>query len=298
LPVAIRGPIRLVKLAAPLRGVSHRVIALGFIALSLALIFVGRGQPSPLDRVRIAIVDIFVPVLGAIAQPVEASRAVVDYVQRAINVHGENARLREEVARLQHWQVVARSLDSENASLRELLQVPSDPPLGFVTARVVANSGGTFLRSVLIIAGRNDGVGRGNAAITSEGLIGRVTEIGERGARVLLITDMNSNVPVVLERSRERAIAVGDNSDRLKLVFTASDAKPQIGDRVLTSGHGGVFPPGLPVGVVVAIGENGARVQPLADLARLDFVRVVDYGLGGVLPQSAPPPSRVPRGTR
>jgi len=109
---------------------------------------------------------------------------------------------------------------------------------------------------------------------------------------VLLLTDMNSNVPVVLERGRERAIAAGDNSGRLRLLFLAPAAQPQIGDRIVTSGHGGVFPPGIPVGAVVGFRDGVALVQPFVEAARLEYVRLVDYGLGGILPQPAPPPAR------
>jgi rod shape-determining protein MreC len=170
--------------------------------------------------------------------------------------------------------------------------VPGDPPLGFVTGRVVANSGGSFVHSVLVLAGSGDGAAKGHVAVAAEGLVGRVTEIGERAARVLLLTDMNSNVPVVLERGRERAIAAGDNSRRLRLLFLAPAAQPQIGDRIVTSGHGGVFPPGIPVGAVVGFRDGVALVQPFVEAARLEYVRLVDYGLGGILPQPAPPPAR------
>jgi rod shape-determining protein MreC len=127
--------------------------------------------------------------------------------------------------------------------------------------------------------------------MTGEGLVGRVTEVGERSARVLLITDINSYVPVVLESSRDRAALAGDNSERPRLLFLPNNAKPQVGERVTTSGHGGVFPAGLPVGVIVSTGDGGVRVQPFVDLDRLENVRLVEYGLGGTLPVSAPPPS-------
>jgi rod shape-determining protein MreC len=107
---------------------------------------------------------------------------------------------------------------------------------------------------------------------------------------VLLLTDLNSHVPVMIEGSRDRAIVDGDNSDLPRLVFLSSGARPQLGDRIVTSGHGGVFPPGLPVGVVVQNGEQGVRVKPYVDFHRLDYLRVVDYGTGGTLPMAAPPP--------
>lgn len=286
------------RLAAPFKGLSQRVTVLGLVTLSIALIALGRAEPRLLERFRILVIDVSAPILDAIAQPVAASQRAVDHIAQFIAIYSENAQLREENARLLQWQLVARTLDSENRELRRLLQVPGDPPLGFVTGRVVANAGGSFVHSVLILAGTGDGAAKGHAAVSAEGLVGRVTEVGDRAARVLLVTDMNSNVPVLIERTRERAIAAGDNSERLRLLFLTAEAKPVVGDRIVTSGHGGVFPPGVPVGVVVANADGIVRVQPFVDATRLEYVRIVDYGLGGVLPQAAPAPTRGPRAGR
>jgi len=290
--VAFRRQGSVTRLAAPFRGLAQRNAALGLVLLCAVLIVVGRAEPRVLERLRTLVLDVAGPVADAVSQPVVATQRVADGIAELLSLHSENAILREENARLAQWQVVARSLDAENRELRRLLQVPGDPPLGFVTGRVVANSGGSFVHSVLVLAGSGDGAAKGHVAVAAEGLAGRVTEVGERAARVLLLTDMNSNVPVVLERSRERAIAAGDNSGRLRLLFLAPAAQPQIGDRIVTSGHGGVFPPGIPVGAVVGFRDGIALVQPFVEAARLEYVRLVDYGLGGILPQPAPPPAR------
>lgn len=290
--MAFRRQGSVTRLAAPFRGLAQRNAALGLVLLCAVLIVVGRAEPRVLERLRTLVLDVAGPVADAVSQPVVATQRVADGIAELLSLHSENAILREENARLAQWQVVARSLDAENRELRRLLQVPGDPPLGFVTGRVVANSGGSFVHSVLVLAGSGDGAAKGHVAVAADGLAGRVTEIGERAARVLLLTDMNSNVPVVLERSRERAIAAGDNSGRLRLLFLAPAAQPQIGDRIVTSGHGGVFPPGIPVGAVVGFRDGIALVQPFVEAARLEYVRLVDYGLGGILPQPAPPPAR------
>jgi rod shape-determining protein MreC len=190
---------------------------------------------------------------------------------------------------------VARRLAAENASLRDLTKLVPDQNATALAARVIGDSGGAFLRNVLVDAGAKDGVERGEAALTGAGLIGRVSEVGDRTARILLLTDLNSHIPVMLERTSERALLDGDNSNRPRLSFLDSKSPVAPGDRIVTNGAGGIFPPGLPVGVVSGV-ENGiVRVEPYADLSRLDFVRLVDYGLEGLLPQSAIPPPRAPR---
>jgi rod shape-determining protein MreC len=281
----------MLRAAATRQVVRQRLALAGLVLAAVALIALNRAEAPLIERARVAVTDLFVPLLDVVARPVEAAHGAISAGARTLDLWNENARLREEDARLLQWQTVARSLEAENRGLRQVLNVPGERPVEQVTARVIGAAGGSFVRSVLVLAGAEDGVARGQAAMTAEGLAGRVTEVGHRAARVLLLTDMNSNVPVVIERTRERAIAAGDNSERLRLAFLPTEARPQIGDRVVTSGHGGIFPPGLPVGVVVGTADGGARVQPYADLARLDYLRLIEYGIGGVLPQPAPAPA-------
>jgi rod shape-determining protein MreC len=102
-----------------------------------------------------------------------------------------------------------------------------------------------------------------------------------------LITDINSRVPVIVENSRDRAFLSGDNTDRPLLTFLTADAAVAPGDRILTSGHGGAFPPGIPVGVVSSVSENAVRVAPLFRRHQLEYLRVADYGLQGILSDQA-----------
>jgi rod shape-determining protein MreC len=157
-----------------------------------------------------------------------------------------------------------------------------------VTAPVIANSGGAFVRMILINAGSDDHVARGEAAITGEGLVGRLTEVGARASRVLLITDLNSRIPVTIESTHVPAVLAGDNSERPRLMYLPSADTAKVGDRIVTSGEGGVFPPGLPVGVVSVIDATGPRVEPYVELSQLGYVLVVDYGLARALPQPLP----------
>jgi rod shape-determining protein MreC len=278
------------RFAAPLKLFVQRFTFLGLIAAAVGLMVLGKAETAVVERMRMTVTDAFVPLLDAIARPVATANQVIDRVNEIINVHAENARLREENERLLQWQSVARKLEAENHSMRQLLRLTPEAPVSFVSARVVGHGGGSFLRAVLVAAGARDGVAKGQAAVTGDGLAGRVTEVGDRSARVLLLTDINSYVPVVLESSRDRAVLAGDNSERPKLLFLPTSARPQVGERVTTSGHGGVFPAGLPIGVIVSTGDSGVRVQPFVDLDRLEHVRLIEYGIGGALPMSAPPP--------
>ena len=195
-------------------------------------------------------------------------------------------RLREENERLLHWQAVALALDAENTELKANLHWMPDPPASFVTAHVVADAGGVYARAVLLSLGPNHSVTKGQVALDDRGLVGRVTEVGTRSARVLLITDINSRIPVTLESSRARAILVGTNGARPHLMFWPEGVHPQEGEHLVTSAEASAFPAGLPVGTIHYAG-NTVEVEPAARLERLDMVRLFDYGLRGVQPPEA-----------
>jgi rod shape-determining protein MreC len=190
--------------------------------------------------------------------------------------HEENARLREDNRRLLGWQAEAARLSVENRALQRMLAVPAvDHPARALTARVVGDSGGAFVRALLLDAGTRQGVERGMAAVTPDGLVGRVIDVGERSARVLLITDFNAYTPVVVESSGDHALLEGDNSLLPTLRFLPLDPGFAVGDRVLTSGRGGLLPPGLPVGRIEPDNAGGLRVRPFVDWARLDYVELL-----------------------
>jgi rod shape-determining protein MreC len=158
-----------------------------------------------------------------------------------------------------------------------LLDYKPDPRARYIAARVIGDSGGAFVRSVLINAGSRDKVAKGQAAMTGHGLAGRVTAAGLQSARILLITDINSRVPVLVQASRDRAILAGDNSGTPRLVFLPGNASVNTGDIIVTSGHGGIFPAGLPVGRASRSDDGTVRVAPFVEFEKMEFVRVIDY---------------------
>ncbi len=239
----------------------------------------GRLDNAVVERVRLGIVDAFAPVMDVVSRPVSAVNALADNIRELANLRTELARVQAENERLLQWQTVARRLEAENAAFRSLLSAKSETSSFLIAARVVADAGGPFVRTVLLNAGRRDGVRKGQAVVNAEGLVGRIAEVGERSSRVLLLSDLNSRVPVVNERSGQRGVLAGDNSEWPQLVFLPNQAQVQPGDPVVTSGVGGVLPPGLPIGIVAATGDGVVRIQPLVNWHRLEFVRVVRYEL-------------------
>ncbi|HYG88836.1 MAG TPA: rod shape-determining protein MreC [Azospirillum sp.] len=270
-----------VRLAAPLRALAQRFSFLLLVVASIALMMVGKVDPALVDAARSRVTDAFAPILDALSRPAATAARVIESVVDLQSVYEENQRLKAENARLTQWRQAALRLEAENGSLRSLLNYKPDPAASFITARVIAAPGAAFFRTMVVTAGRRDGVRKGQAVLAGAGMVGRVIEVGEWSSRVLLITDINARVPVVLESSRARALLAGDNSDQPKLIYLPPDAVATVGERVVTSGHGGVFPPGIPVGVVASVGERGVKVQPITDLSRLEHLRLVDFGLPG-----------------
>jgi rod shape-determining protein MreC len=272
---------------SPARRATVQRITLPLLVLASAMIIaLGKSDRLGLESLRNGVMDAAAPTLEMVSQPALLLDGAISHARDLIAVYQENAELAAENERLLVWQQAALRLASENAELRNLLKLAPEPAISYLTARVIASSGGTYVRNVIVNAGSENGVARGQAAITGDGLIGRVTEVGDRAARILLITDLNSRVPVIVESSRRRAVLTGDNSERPSLRNMEAGAAIRIGDRIVTSGEGGVFPPGLPVGIVAAFDGEVAHVEPNVALSLVAYLRLVDYGRSDLLPGS------------
>ena len=269
----------------------HRFTFVLLFGASLALMVLGKSESPIVERARLTVTDAVTPIMNGLSRPLASIRQAYDNAREFLDLREENAALREQQARLVQWQSVARQLEAENRALRDLLKFAPDRAASFVTARVVADNGGAFVRSVLVAAGSRDGLRKGDAAVTGEGLVGRVAEVGERSARVLLLTDINSRIPVVIERSRDQGILAGDNSDNPRLLYLSHGSQLVPGDRVVTSAAGGAFPPGLPVGVVKSTDTGGAVVELFVDWDHMEYLRLLDYRLTGVLQGNSAEPA-------
>lgn len=267
----------------PFRHVAQRSSFVLLMLLSVAIMLIGKADPALYERTRMAVTDIAVPILDIASRPIAAGGELLDEIGRLTAVFEENQGLRLENERLHRWRAVAQGLESENGRLREMLNFTPEPAASYISGRVIGDTGGAFLRSVLVNVGARDGARKGFAVVDNRGLIGRVAEVGAWSARVLLVTDLNSRIPVLVGESRERSMMAGDNSDQPLLAYLPAERSVVPGDLVITSGHGGAFPAGLPVGVVTRGADMQLRVQPFLSPDRLEFVRLMDFGLTGVL---------------
>ena len=253
-----------------------RRILIGFLALFLLAIFLLWRIDSPrVERFRAALVDRVVPSFSWAMAPVTKLSNMAHDFQSYQNIYEQNQELRRELRQMKAWKEAALQLEQENAKLLDLNKVRLDPKLTFITGVVLADSGSPFRQSVLLNIGARDGVLEGWAATDGLGLVGRVSGVGQNSSRVILLTDSNSRLPVTIQPSGQHAILTGDNSRTPPLEFVDNPDLIRPGDRVVSSGDGGVFPPGLLIGQI-ALGRDGRmRVRLTADYERLEFLRVL-----------------------
>ena len=288
----------MIRLSIQARQALARLTLPVLIVVSFGVMLLGKADTLLADRARIALADGLVPIYAMLATPLARVHAAIAETVTLWDMREENDRLRAENEQLRRWQSIALALDAENQRLKASLRWIPDPTASFVTARVVADAGGVYARAVLLSIGPNSGIRKGEIAVDERGLVGRITEVGARTARVLLITDLNSRIPVILETSRAHAILVGTNGPRPRLLYWPEGVVPREGERIVTSAEANAFPANLPVGTVHYTSTGAPEVEPAAMLQKLEVVRIFDYGLNGmVAPErtaSDPPPAHQP----
>jgi len=250
------------------------------LMLSLCLVLIGRADQSFSGHVRANVDDILAPAYNFVGAPIVAAEHGTGVIGHLFDLQAENAQLRAENATLLQWQAVAMALEAQNNALKATLNYVPAPAPSFFTGDVVADLGGVYARSVLVVlppSESNPEAMVGAVAMDGRGVAGRVVEAGTRSARVLLITDLNSRIPVAIGAGGAPALMTGTNGADPALLYWAPGQPPAEGDMVLTSAAGGAFPPGLPVGVVHYNAQNDPVVLPLADLDSLRLLRLFSY---------------------
>lgn len=261
-----------------------RRILIGLTVFALFLLFVIWRIDSPrVERFRANLVDKVVPSFEWALVPVTKGADMIEGFQSYARLAEQNQELRRELQQMKAWKEAALQLEQENAKLLDLNNVRLDARLSYVTGVVLADSGSPFRQSVLLNVGARDGVVDGWAAMDGLGLVGRISGVGNATSRVILLTDSNSRIPVTVQPSGQQALLVGDNGAAPPLEFIENAELIRPGDRVLSSGNGGVFPAGLLVGEVVQGTDRRLRVRLAADYERLEFLRVMRSHQGEVI---------------
>lgn len=249
-------------------------VVAGLIALGLALTD-HRSATGPYGAVRGEFDEVMEPVTSALYAPVRWAASAADFAGGYFFAVSENRRLKAELDDMRRWRDAAVALKSENERFEALLKLRTEPPVPMVTGRAVSDVRGPFSDARLLDVGAAAGVKVGNPVMSENGVVGRIVGVARSASRVLLLTDVESRTPVLINRNNARAILTGDGGANPRLEFVRGQNAVQDGDVVLTSGDGGLYPRGLPVGVAARDFRGVWRVRLYSDRGAIDFVRVL-----------------------
>ena len=246
------------------------------MALAIVLVLLGKAQSGLFDRARMTFTDWMQPVLTVVHAPLVQFDRWAGSVDELFTVYQENLRLKDENARLRQWRNVAVVMQDRVKRYQSLLHAVPDLGVDSVLARVIGRASRPFLETMILDAGSSNHIKPGQAVVDARGMIGRIYLAGSRTSWVILLTDLNSRIPVSISPGNRQAIMVGDNTAMPSLDTLSQIVTLRAGDQVVSSGDGGLLPPGLPIGTVVE--QDGKyRVALLADAASSEDVEVLAF---------------------
>lgn len=281
-PVAFRdGPFE--NLKVPLAWTAAVVAVIAIIGAVLLLISDRRTavSDSSYGSLRGGFETVVAPVSSVLAAPVHWFGDAASYVGGYFFAVSENRRLKAEIAELKSWRDDAVALKNVNGRYEAMLGLRTEPAVAMVAARAISDARGPFNRAKLLDAGSSKGVRVGNPVLNEDGLVGRITGVSGGVSRMVMLTDVASRTPVLIDRTDARALLTGDGSGNPRLEFVRGTGSVQPGDRILTSGDGGGLPRGIPIGVAAKGIDGSWRVKLFSDRGAVDFVRVLlfqDFG--------------------
>ena len=246
------------------------IISIGFL-----LILIGKADVTAVRYMQGGVVEAVAPLYSLLTVPVNSMETLFEGVQTVASLRTEAKRLELENERLRKWQTVAETLEVENRQLRTVLGAVIPQEWNAVTARVIVVPGGNFTHSMIVEHGAENKILRGSAVVTAEGLVGYVISSGKYYSRILLLSDVNARIPVILSDSSWPGLAVGKNGLTLELDFLPAESQPSPNETIVTSGHGGLLPAGIPLGRVTSITKEQVLVTPIVELRKLSFVTIL-----------------------
>lgn len=273
----VRRNVLLIK-TGELKVLLRRIFVALLFLCSFFFILLSKVDNPLADEISKIIIKITAPVMQVVEYPARIVHRAYTYLYDVSRIYMDNLELRAENKQMLMLQNKVRSLEVENQLLGRLLNYIPPAEASFISAKIIAESSDNFTHILFVYIG-NEAVRKGQIVLGEESVIGRVDKVSGKYAKVILITDINSKIPVVVERTRARGILSGNNTEMPDLIFTRSTADIQEGDIIVTSGVGGMFPAGLPVGFISRIQGNEIKVETIADISRTEYVRIVDYGL-------------------
>ncbi len=264
-------------------------LPLFLLFLSFCFLVFSTFENPYLSQAKMTVKGFFSPVIEVLTIPVKWGKGLVSSSSDFMMTYRQNNALRQENEKLKNWRNIALQLNSEQKELKKLLNYVPPKNVTFVTAKVLMDDGARFSKSLIVSAGSEQGVQKGDVAMTSTGVFGRIVEVSSTISRLMLLTDYASRVPVIVGETEIHAFLSGDGDNLPKIISLPENTTVFEGDVVLTSGQVGVFPTGLGIGIVESIIDGDIRVRLFEEDETPDFVRLVNFGLSNILIQNECP---------
>ena len=255
------------------KGSKQRFSLFVLVVLSILLIFIETIDTKPLNYLRSFIKDTIYRGSLVISTPSKSFSNFSGYIKEHMNLYSNYIELKKENNELRNDITKSEFLELENNQLRKLIEEQVASPSNLVSARVMLDKTSPYLNSFIINTGSNKNVKNGMAVLDGKNFIGRIVDVNFFSSRVLLVTDLNSKIPVIIEPSGYHAILSGIGKSEPILEFLPENHTVQFGNKVYTSGKEGIFSPGIPIGEVNMSTEN-ILVSLFSDLTQITFVNI------------------------
>lgn len=277
--MAKRNNVSVVHAITPILTMVRKSTVLVLMFLSLIIAFISQSDHPFAVGPRTFVTDIIVVMYDIALSPMDNITSAAQAISDWTGVYEDNKMLRENAKATENISYRLWLAEQENRRLRQALEFTDMVPFSVRTVRMVGGSD-LFRRHGYINLGTRGGIEKGQVVIDGNGLIGRVQEVGQLSAKVVMISDINSKVPVLVVSQdtgeRYKAIIAGNNTKFLSLQHFPVEHSIGIGDMILTSGDGEFFPPDILVGEVARIGREQISVEPAAHLNVTDIIHVID----------------------
>ena len=255
------------------KGTKQKFSLIVLIIISTILIYVETIETKPLNYLRSSIKDIIYRGALVATVPSKGFSSLTNAVKNHVNLYSNYSQLKEENDKLKNNISKSDFLELENIQLRKLIEEQVTSSSNLISARVLLDKQSLYLNSFIINIGSNKGIKKGFAVLDGDNFIGRIVDVNFFSSRVLLISDLNSKIPVLIEPSAYHAILSGHGKNKPTLEYLPKKHNVQNGDKVYTSGKEGLFSPGIPIGEII-IEDNIIRIESFSDLNQITFVNI------------------------
>ena len=245
--------------------------------LSFFLIFFNKADYYLIYKLKSFSIDVITPVSKIVTSPISYTVNTINSINALRNIQSENIRLKEEIVRLKKWQTLALNNLTENTAYKKLLNSTSNEMNLIKTASIKIQASNIYSNTAIINAGIEDKIKKDYPVINERGLIGKILSVTDKNSKVLLINNQNSSVPVkILNKDFYAVVKGASNGKHLVSSFIKDDTKAKVGDVLITSGNGNIYPMNILVGKIIGIKNEKIVALPYADLYNLKYVQILN----------------------